>query len=431
MDFFLQQRQDLKLFLTTQLRQSIELLQYSTNDLEQFIRQQELENPLICLQEFEHKRQEEELYFVKSPSYPTMLPIEFSKATEEDFRTQLLHQVNLSFKEIKQKKLLAYIINNLNNNGFLEIEETSSCYSSEDITLGIELLQQIGPTGIGARSVEECLLLQSEELYPDLPEIKEIILHYLPLLAEKKFQFIAQKLNCSVSHVVQLNEFIMTLNPKPCAFMQIDTTEFLHPDIIVELQDEQLSFYINDRYLPQIKLHEPYLKINLTNREDKEYIHNHYKNYQWLLNSINQRRNTISKIMYVLLKRQSDFFRKGPVELVPLTLKEVADEIGIHESTVSRATSNKYVQTPIGIFDLKLLFTHKLEKKDGSAISQEKVKQLLKQLIDQENKQKPYSDQKIAEYFHTEYSIQIARRTINKYRVEMNIPSASMRKQWR
>lgn len=161
----------------------------------------------------------------------------------------------------------------------------------------------------------------------------------------------------------------------------------------------------------------------------KKYINEHYKNYNWLINSIEQRRNTIIKIMQVLLGKQQDFFLKGFSALQPLTLKEVAEAIEMHESTVSRATTNKFVQTPIGTFELKNLFTSKLETKDGHTISQEKVKTLLQQLIAEENKIKPYSDQKMAEYFNSEYGITISRRTINKYREEMRIPSASKRKE--
>lgn len=412
--------------MTTELRQSIELLQYSTYDLEQFIRQQELENPLIDLQE---SKSFEDYSFKQFPRNTAELSIDHLKSLEEDFREKLIKIVNISFKENEVKKLLTFIVYNLNNNGYLEIDETSSYYPPEDIKKGIRLLQQVGPAGIGARNLEECLLIQCDESYPDTPALKELIQYHLPLLAQKKYPLIAQKLNCSVATVKELNRLLLTLNPKPCSFMQIDTTEYLQPDIIVELQHDELSFHLNDFYLPHVTLNKQYLTKNLS-REDQQYIYHHYKNYEWLISSIKQRRNTINTIMNFLIKKQSQFFRKGPFELVPLTLKEVAVEIRMHESTISRATSNKYIQTPFGTFDLKSLFTQKIETKDGNLLSQEKVKIMLKQLIEQENKRKPYSDQKIAEYFNTEYAIQIARRTINKYRAELNIPSASMRKQW-
>ena len=205
----------------------------------------------------------------------------------------------------------------------------------------------------------------------------------------------------------------------------------MQPDIIVEFQENELTFYLNDYYLPQIHLNKHYLNVPTINSEDKQYILNHHRNYQWLVNSIEQRRNTIIKIMHVLINKQLDFFKNGIAHLAPLTLKEVAEEIDMHESTVSRTTSNKFIQTPIGTFEMKSLFTSKISKNDGGQISQEKVKALLKQIIQRENKYKPYSDQKISEYLNSEYAIQIARRTISKYRDELQIPTASMRKIWK
>ncbi|MGG0655910.1 RNA polymerase factor sigma-54 [Rummeliibacillus pycnus] len=430
MELILQQRQELKLLMTAQLRQSIELLQYSTDDLEQFIRQQELENPLIELQDSSFSRQIEKLPSVKSTKRVALKSTDLTKASEVNFRDQIMQMVNLNFKDATTKKLLTYLIHNLNDNGYLEIEETSAIYSTEDITRGIELLQHIGPIGIGARNIEECLILQSQYHYPEYPVLSEMIQRYLPMLAEKKWSRIAKNLKCSVSQVQQLNELILTLNPKPCSFTQIGSTEYLRPDIIVEIQQNELVFYLNDGYLPNIELNEHYLTVPTTNRAEQQYIHTHYKNYHWLINSIEQRRNTILKIMHVLIKKQRTFFSKGLSELIPLTLKEVADEIEMHESTISRATTNKYIQTPVGTFELKSLFTSKVATNNGDNISQEKVKILLKQFIQMENKLKPFSDQKIAEYFNTEHAIQIARRTISKYRDELNIPAASMRRQW-
>lgn len=425
----MQQRQELKLLMTTQLKLSIELLQYSTDDLEQFIRQQELENPLIELIEPSHTNQIEKLPSFQR-SHAINHPTDVTRPIEENFRDQMLRMVNLNFKEASTITLLKYIINNLNDHGYLELEDSVSGYSSEDLSKGIALLQQIGPSGVGARNIEECLVLQCQHRYPQLPILQELIEKYLPLLAEKKWKRISKMLKCSIPEVQQLNELILSLAPKPCSFMSIGSTEYIRPDIIVEEHQNEFIFYLNDRYLPQIGLNNQYLTLPTTNRDDQKYINQHYKNYQWLVSSIEQRRNTIIKIMHVLLKKQFAFFKKGLYELTPLTLKEIADEIEMHESTVSRATSNKYIQTPNGTLELKALFTSKVETKNGHAISQEKVKSLLKQFILKENKQKPYSDQKIADYFNTEHAIQIARRTISKYRDELNIPSANMRKQW-
>lgn len=417
--------------MTTQLRQSIELLQYSTYDLEQFIRQQELENPLIDLQEKPTSPQIERLPSFRPSKYAKQATSDISKPIEENLRDYLLKMVNLNFKDRDTQKLLKYIINNLNDFGYLIIEDSNAIYSAEFITKGIELLQQIGPIGIGARNLKECLIMQCQYSYPNHLILQELIQNHLPLLAENKWQMIAKNMKCSVEVIQQLNKQIQTLNPRPCNFSISDSIEYVQPDIIVEFQENELTFYLNDYYLPQIHLNKHYLNIPTINSEDKQYILNHHRNYQWLVNSIEQRRNTIIKIMHVLINKQLDFFKNGIAHLAPLTLKEVAEEIDMHESTVSRTTSNKFIQTPIGTFEMKSLFTSKISKNDGGQISQEKVKALLKQIIQRENKYKPYSDQKISEYLNSEYAIQIARRTISKYRDELQIPTASMRKIWK
>lgn len=417
--------------MTTQLRQSIELLQYSTYDLEQFIRQQELENPLIDLQEKPTSPQIERLPSFRPSKYAKQATSDISKPIEENLRDYLLKMVNLNFKDRDTQKLLKYIINNLNDFGYLTIEDSNAIYSAEFITKGIELLQQIGPIGIGARNLKECLIMQCQYRYPNHLILQELIQNHLSLLAENKWQMIAKNMKCSVEVIQQLNKQIQTLNPRPCNFSISDSIEYVQPDIIVEFQENELTFYLNDNYLPQIHLNKHYLNVPTINSEDKQYILNHHRNYQWLVNSIEQRRNTIIKIMHVLINKQLDFFKNGIAHLVPLTLKEVAEEIDMHESTVSRTTSNKFIQTPIGTFEMKSLFTSKISKNDGGQISQEKVKALLKQIIQRENKYKPYSDQKISEYLNSEYAIQIARRTISKYRDELQIPTASMRKIWK
>ena len=189
-----------------------------------------------------------------------------------------------------------------------------------------------------------------------------------------------------------------------------------------------LVFHLNDGYLPTIQITANYSQQLQSKNEVSKYIQTQNKNVQWLLSSIEQRRNTIIKIVQVLLEKQQSFFINGFPSLKPLTLKEVADEIEMHESTVSRATSNKVIQTAFGSFELRLLFTSKLEAADGTSISQTTVKTLLENFVAQENKFKPYSDQKIAEHFNSEKGITISRRTISKYREELNIPSSNKRK---
>ncbi|MGG0665790.1 RNA polymerase factor sigma-54 [Viridibacillus arvi] len=429
MELVIQQRQELKMLMTVQLRQSIELLQYSNDDLEQFIRQQELENPLIELQEKADDQYVEKLPMYTFSNHSRKETTDITYKDEIDFRDYLYKLVKLNFNDDYIQKQLKYIIYNLNDQGYFQTDYIHTTSETKEITEGIQLLQQIGPSGIGARTLEECLTLQARDRYPEHQQLTILINEHLSLLADKKWQVIANKMHISLSEIKECNDLIKTLNPKPCAVMSHETTEYLRPDIIVEEHNHQLLFHLNDTYLPNIQLNSFYMNLPTANRDEKKYINEHYKNYNWLVNSIEQRRNTIIKIMQVLLEKQQEFFLKGFSALQPLTLKEVAEAIEMHESTVSRATTNKFVQTPIGTFELKNLFTSKLETKDGHTISQERVKTLLQELIAEENKIKPYSDQKMAEYFNSEYGITISRRTINKYREEMRIPSASKRKE--
>ncbi|WP_186669738.1 RNA polymerase factor sigma-54 [Sporosarcina sp. BP05] len=430
MALVLQQRQEQSLLMTLELRQAIELLQYSTYELEQFIRQQELENPLIELKE---KNTYEERLNQRSSSFGSSeMPDDLFPCTDRNMRDTLFEDAKFLYPDEHTQKLLNYLIYNLDDNGYLRVLDRDSAFylefDEDAINKGILLLQQVGPVGIGARNLKECLLLQITFIYPDNRLAAHLIEHHLNLLADHKWNEIALQMNIEMKVVKNLYDFIQTLNPRPCLFISNSSTEYLTPDIIVESKDDKLVFHLNDGYLPTIQITANYSQQLQSKSDVSKYIQTQYKNVQWLLSSIEQRRNTIIKIVQVLLEKQQSFFIDGFPSLKPLTLKEVADEIEMHESTVSRATSNKIIQTAFGSFELRLLFTSKLESADGTSISQTAVKTLLENFVAQENKFKPYSDQKIAEYFNSEKGITISRRTISKYREELNIPSSSKRK---
>ncbi|KXH80720.1 RNA polymerase factor sigma-54 [Sporosarcina sp. HYO08] len=433
MKLVLQQRQELNLLMTVELRQAIELLQYSTYELEQFIRQQELENPMIELKEKEkdqHSSFEERVNRRKISSGTAEMPIDIIQCNEQNMRNELVKHAKFHFADVNDQKLLQYLIYNLDEHGYLSNDiGNNSPYTMEEIDRGIHLLQQVGPSGIGARDLKECLLLQIVNEHPDNKLAERLVNDHLQLIADRKWNEIAAKMDISMAEVKELYEFIQSLNPRPCSLLDDDSTEYVTPDIIVECKDGTFAFHLNDHYLPAIHLNGSYTHYLQSKCDASKFMQTQYKNYQWLLSSIEQRRNTIIKIINVLLEKQEPFFKKGLQALKPMTLKEVADAIEMHESTVSRATANKVIQTPFGSFDLRMLFTSKLETSDGNSISQTKVKTLLEKLIAEENKFKPYSDQKIAEYFNTEKGITISRRTISKYREELRIPSSSKRKE--
>ncbi|PID01601.1 RNA polymerase sigma-54 factor [Sporosarcina sp. P2] len=423
MNMSLQQKQELGLRMTTELRQAIELLQLSTYDLELYIREKELENPVIEIQEAERTDSFQERQSTNYSSQETH-STEWVKQQEVSKRDQMLRQVEIDFEDVETKQLLKTLIHNLDDNGYLCAE----MQSIENVETGIELLQQIGPPGIGSRTLQECLLLQvkSCDEYPALMET--FISKYLPYVAERKWADIAKGMNITLAQVNELHEFLLTLHPRPCPELGNSETEFMMPDVNVEEKDGKLSFHLNDRDLPKIGLRREYVS-SLTGTSDlSSYLRNYHKQAQWLLTSIEQRRNTIIRIVTDLLEKQDAFFRHGRKALQPMTMKDVADSIEMHESTVSRAVSNKVIQTPAGTFEMRSLFTSKLAAQDGDSVSPSAVKTSIQSLITHEDKRKPLSDQKIVDLLLEQQGITISRRTVSKYREELHIPSSSKRK---
>ncbi len=431
MELVLQQKQELHVKMTFELRQAIELLQYSTYELEQYIRQQELENPLIELKEKENHNLEGDRFNHRSKSSSTSeTTTDAIHSSDAKMRDELFDLAKFMFSDKYTQKLLNYLIYNLDDNGYLQFQELDYLkFDEHEIEKGIHLLQSVGPTGIGARNLKECMLLQIQYTYPEEVVAKSLVKNHLDLVANHKWNEIATTLNIAMTEVKDLFDFIRTLNPRPCSFISDFSTAYMTPDIVVEFKNDELAFHLNDGNLPSIQMNKEYSHHLHSKDELSTYINDYYKSYQWLLTSIEQRRNTMIKIVKVLLEKQNGFFKNGIQSLRPLTLNDVAEEIGMHESTVSRATMNKVIQTPNGSFDLRVLFTSKVSTIDGDSISQANVKTLLQSFVAQENKFKPHSDQKIADYFKTEEGISISRRTISKYREELKIPSSSRRKE--
>lgn len=411
----LKQKQTTHTKMTADLTQAIRLLQYPTHKLYDFIKEQAADNPLIELEE----------RMAPQPIHGTTSPFPVAAAQELSMRETLTQQAKLSFSDAKDRQLALTIIENLNDDGYLK-----SAFQLEAINIerGIHLLQQIGPSGIGARDLKECLSLQLAYEYPGETLAHAITENHLELLALRKWEEIAKILSAPLDKVKKAADLIKTLDPKPGSALSNFQAQYVMPDIIVKIDGSKISYYLNDRYLPSIRLNPDYAHFEAADSEAAAYLKEKSKQFEWLVKSIEQRRMTILKIMDVIIKKQEDFFRKGFIALKPLTLKDVAAKIGMHESTVSRATMNKVIQTPAGSFDLRLLFSAKLENAEGIAISQSAVKVLLKNCIDAEDKCKPLSDQKIAGLLSKEQGIPIARRTIAKYREQLNIPAASKRK---
>src|SRR5690625_1079032 len=300
-----------------------------------------------------------------------------------------------------------------------------------DVENARDMLLTLEPLGIGARNLQESLLIQAQAKYKDDTLLFTVIEHHLEDLANRNWKVIAERLHISRQQVIDIFQKIKTLQPKPAMNFTTKGAHYVTPDIIVETNKDNDSFTItlNQHYIPQIRFNQDYVYKVKHHQEVKPYVDEQFKRFNWLQRSIEQRRDTILKIMEVVLTKQKAFFKEGFRVLKPLTLRDVAEEIGMHESTVSRATANKIVETPNGTFELRRLFSTSVATSTGSGPAQTKVKEILKEIIDSEDKASPLSDQKIVDTLRAQYQIKISRRTVAKYRDELNIPSSTRRKE--
>lgn len=431
------QKQNLNLIMTGELRQAIHLLQYSTTELYEYIEQQQFENPFIELIEKEGtKPSSQKDRRAKSIDEN---PIEFIADEDTCPSEMLLQQIRYLNFTRQEQTLVEYLIYSLDENGYIPDTNTeiASHLNIEEVKVenGIRSLQQLEPIGVGARNLRECLQLQASYYYPQDQKLHLIIMDHLTDLANKKWHDIAKALKIPLSDVRKAFELILTLNPKPCSLLSSEDPEYVTPDIVAKQSGRKLDVYLHDRYLPEIRFNQDYLEMYKQKGDSYQFVHKKYKEYKWLKSSIEKRRKTLQLISRTVMEKQKEFLEVGFAGLKPLTLKEVADEIEMHESTVSRATMNKTIQTPHGSYPLRKFFTSKLQTEDGGSTSAAKVKILIKDLIQQENKGRPISDQKLANHFHTEKGISISRRTsrrtIAKYREELNIPSSAKRKEFK
>jgi RNA polymerase sigma-54 factor len=358
-----------------------------------------------------------------------------------------LRNISLSENEFALAK---YLINAIKPDGYLKFtnEEihNDTNFEIDIIEQMIELIQNFDPPGVGARTLEECLLIQYSYSDDFNPLVETIIQNHLTALGENKIPQLAKLLGVKNSDIQEAAKTIKNLNPKPgYAFNIPDETDYIIPDIIViEKNPGEFIVQLNEKGLPRLrissitkKIIDKY-KIGECSKLEYKYIKNNQDKALWLMKSIHQWRTTLYNVSDAIVKFQKEFMEKGVRFLKPLTLKELAETVGVHESTVGRATTNKYIQTPRGIFELKYFFSSKLKKKaklntenetndNNTSASSKCVKDMIKEIIESENKRKPFSDQKITNIL-IKKGINIARRTVLKYRESMDIPSSSKRK---
>ncbi|WP_163183018.1 RNA polymerase factor sigma-54 [Neobacillus sedimentimangrovi] len=431
------QQQTLKLMMTQELTQAIALLQYSAQELTAFLENKALENPLLQI-EHVNVRPMNPLIDRNRRKHEKTEKDWIEQIADRPFswEEQLISQLNLKKLPAEQLKVIRHLINNLDENGYFngDLNEIARNLKvpvelAED---GLAVLQTLEPVGIGARNLQECLLIQIDYELPDNDLAKKIVTDYFVPFAEKKWRRIAKELQVTLKDIQEIFDQIQLLNPKPGAILGREAAAYIIPDVIVEQSDEGWIVRMFDDLIPKISFNESYFnRFKDKDRQVSRFLQEKVQDYQWIIKSIEQRRETLTKVVTKIVERQSAFFQKGPQFLAPMTMKEIAAELDIHESTVSRAVREKYVQTPVGTFTLKSFFTSTIQTTAGDeTTSSTQVKNAIRKLIEMENKQKPLSDQEIAEQLKAMEGMVVSRRTIAKYRDQLGIPSSTKRKRF-
>ena len=427
------QQQYLRLNMTQQLTQAISLLQLSAIELTAFIENIVIENPLIEIKTNYYTTFDSRTKKIKEFHSLEQNPIDAIATNGSPSLYDYLHCQTI-FMNIaaEERKFLSFLIHNINESGYLEIEINEACeLININESLGqrvLTILQGLEPAGIGARNLQECLILQLERK-EILTSSNDIILSkFFNEFVNKKWKVIETKTGISMVDIQLLWDKTQKLNPRPGLSMSNERTEYIVPDIIVEKVKGHWLIEIADESYVKIRLNDNYYHelASVENSELQTYLKEKYNQFQWLKQSLEQRQGTIKKVMDAIIKRQEEYFVYKQNILKPMTMQEIAAEIGVHESTVSRTVKNKYVKAPAGTFLLRNLFSSQISDTD---ISRDTVKTELINLIECEDKTKPYSDQQIVNVLK-EIGIKVSRRTITKYRDSLSIPSSVVRKRY-
>jgi RNA polymerase sigma-54 factor len=468
-----------QLVITPQLQQAIRLLQLTRLELVEMISQEMKENPL--LEEVEEGREEVEAERPSSEeeaaepnvetehtpevkgegegadeydweSYlETYNPAPFKgqsfqdgdeKPSFENFLTKkttladhLYWQLQFGRFTEEEQKVGTWIIGNLEDDGYLKITLEDICSETNlpiDLVEGVlHKIQQFDPVGVAARDLKECLLIQLEQISVRDPLAEKIVSEHLSLLKNRNYPAVAKRLGVSLERVNQAAHLISKLEPKPGKGFGGEVAQEIIPDVFVYKVEGEYVIYLNDEGVPRLNVNPLYRSILADNRAgfqgDRKYIQEKLRSALWLIRSIHQRQTTIYKVAKSIVKFQRDFLDKGIQSLRPLVLRDVAEDIQMHESTISRVTNNKYIHTPQGIYELKFFFNAGITSTQGESLASGSVKNLVHEIIAREDPKKPYSDEKLVQILKG-MNIHIARRTVSKYREMMKILSSSERR---
>lgn len=462
MDFGLKQELHQKLVMTPQLCQAIAILQLSSMELAEMVEKELLDNPVLELSEpAEAKPVEAEAQgetpavtaeevdryldwaeYFDGPNYKEYTPVEKSEQTTFEalvsnsitLQEHLEFQLHMAVLSSIPRLAGEYLVGCIDANGYLRVtvEEAAEALDEplEMVAAVLELIQTFDPPGVGARNLRECLLIQAKQQGVTDPIVYAVIENYLDDIAAGKLKNIADKLDCTPRAVQHAMDMIRTFDPKPGCSFGGGQSQYVIPDITVEKVNGNYVVIINDNDTPNLTIN-PYYRhvVREADTEAKKYVEGRIQAAVWLIKSIEQRRRTLYNVMEAIVLMQKDFFDNGPNYLAPLTMKKVADQVGIHESTVSRATANKYVQTPHGLFSLRTFFTAAVQNADGPDVAAGRIKRELKEMITKEDPSQPYSDQALTDIF-ADRGVTVSRRTVAKYREELGIAASSKRKRY-
>ena len=377
------------------------------------------------------------------PSYENLL----TKTTS--LEEHLIWQLNMHNFTDQEMKFGQMVISALNDDGYFEgnlSEIASACgIEYEDAEEILKMIQNFDPVGIGSRDLQECLMIQAKLLNPRSVLVESMIQSCMTELEKHNLSAIAKMLDAPIEQVVEAQKIIHELEPKPGKIFTESDTQYIAPDIYVIKVGNDYVIQMNDDGIPRLRISSYYknivkkeMAVNAANKaegsttgaqnEAKEYVHEKLRAAMWLIKSIQNRQKTIHKVTEAILSRQREFFEKGAQFLKPMVLKDIAADVGMHESTISRVTTNKYMHTPVGTFELKYFFNSSINSSDGGdSVASSAVKEKIKQLVAKEDLKKPFSDQQIVEILQRD-NIDIARRTVAKYREMLNILPSSKRK---
>ena len=455
--------QSQKLVMTPELIQAIQILQFNTQELDNFVQEQLLVNPVLeqdqeketpeNADEERADRESEKLdwkEFIRSGSYDDISykgyrsgdddrPDSFERYVSNDVTLpeHLMFQYQFATMDKGCRRVGRYIIESLDENGYMTstTEEIARATGirEEKVCEALDIIHGFDPAGVGARNLSECLRLQLEARNELTPQMDMIIGNHLEDIANNRLSAVAKDTGMTVLQVQEAADVIRTLEPKPGRqFASGMETKYVIPDVIVENIDGEYVVIINESSTPHLTVSSYYRNLLGQAEKDQqlaEYLSERVNSANWLIKSIEQRKQTIYNVVSAVVKYQKEFFDKGNKYLRTLTLKDIADELGIHESTVSRSINGKYLQCPRGVYEIKYFFSAGVSDQVGEGVSSNSIKEFIKEIVEGEDKHKPYSDQTIVKML-TDKGFNISRRTVAKYRDELGILSSSKRKRY-